>query len=289
MSEATRPASAPTESETLELRPSAPENANSPGPAAELALKRSTYLPEENETYRPVSGWAVAGVLLSLFSIFCWMESPPLFPSRAWWIPGLLLSAWAWRKIAQAPQVFAGLTVAKLGVAISLINGLGAITAQEVTYWVVRAEALRFADELLTYIDQGKERELFLATLEPEVRRHKEPPADRKGLERYFESQSRLGNPVVGFRNSHLGKLMLEYAPKRKYWQYRGVSSYEVLSDVSRPGYRFRLRYLVTSERTDEQGQNITFDVQLSLVCQRIRDTRSRWKTRREWFLENWP
>jgi hypothetical protein len=181
------------------------------------------------------------------------------------------------------------MTLARLGVAISLINGLGAITAQEVTYWVVRAEALRFAQEILDYVHQRKERELFLATLEPEQRRYKEPPADRDKLIRYFESQSRMGNPVIGFENSPLGQVMLKYAPSRQNWEFRGITSYEVLSDVARPGYRFRLLYLVRSDVEGEDGRSPVYEVELSLVCQRLSDMRSRWKTRREWFLENWP
>ncbi|MCS7159882.1 MAG: hypothetical protein RMJ19_05360 [Gemmatales bacterium] len=257
--------------------------------AADVTTQSSAYPPVEPESYRSINGWAIAGFILAWFSIFCWMESPPLFPPRAWWIPGLLVSAWGWWKIRQAPQVFAGMTLARLGLAVSLINGLGAITAQEVTYWVVRAEALRFAQEILDYVHQQKERELFLTTLEPETRRYKEPPADRPRLVQYFESQSRLGNPVLGFENSPLGQVMLKHAPNRHHWEYRGVTAYEVLSDISRPGYRFRLLYRVRSDVEGDNDNAAVYDVELSLVCQRLSDTRSRWKKRREWFLENWP
>lgn len=291
MSEQLHPSNAPAQVpgvSTTNSAESAGEYAHA-DTAKHLTASVSAYLPEERETYRPLSTWAIAGLLLSLLSVFCWMDSPPLLPARAWWIPGLMISAWAWWKIRQAPQVFAGMTLARIGVAISLINGLGAITAQEVTYWVVRAEALRFAQEILDYVHQRKERELFLATLEPEQRRYKEPPADRERLIRYFEAQSRMGNPVIGFENSPLGRVMLRDAPNRQNWEFRGVTGYEVLSDVTRPGYRFRLLYRVRSDIEDSSGQTPVYDVELSLVCQRLSDTRSRWKSRREWFLENAP
>ncbi|GBD36280.1 hypothetical protein HRbin36_01401 [bacterium HR36] len=289
MSEPLKPTSVPVKAPEISTAGAVEPGRANDQPRFRAYTGVSAYLPAEEETYQPISGWATAGLVLSLFSIFCWMDSPPLFSARAWWLPGLVVSAWAWRKIAQAPHTLAGDTLARLGVAFSLINGLGAITAQEVTYWVVRTEALRFAQEILDYVHLRKERELFLATLEPESRRYKEPPADRDRLIRYFESQSRMGNPVLGFESSPLGQVMLKYAPHRQNWEFRGITGYEVLTDVSRPGYRFRLLYRVRSDMEEKDGEPPVFDVELSLVCQRLSDTRSRWKTRREWFLENSP
>jgi len=251
--------------------------------------ERLVASPAEADEYRPISGWAIAGLVLSVLSAFCWMDSPPLVPARAWWLPGFILSLWAWWRIRRAENTLAGATLARIGIALSLINGVGSLTAQEVTYWVVRAEARQFAQELLEYIHQRKERELFLATLPPEQRRHKEPPADRQRLIRYFEAQSRMGNPVIAFENSILGRVMLKEAPNRQNWEYRGILGYETLTDVSYPGYQFRFLYRVRSDLEPEDGQPLVYDVELVLTCFRVSNTRSRWRAQREWFLNAAP
>lgn len=251
--------------------------------------ERSAAPPAETDEYRPISGWAIAGLIMSVFSAFCWMDSPPLLPARAWWLPGFILSLWAWLRIRWAENTLAGATLARIGIVLSLINGIGSLTSQEVTYWVVRAEARRFAHELLEYTHQRKERELFLATLPPDQRRHKEPPADRQRLIRYFEAQSRMGNPVIAFENSILGRVMLKEAPNRQNWEYRGILGYETLTDVSYPGYQFRFLYRVRSDLEPEDGQPLVYDVELVLTCFRVSNTRSRWRAQREWFLNAAP
>jgi hypothetical protein len=248
--------------------------------------ERLTVPPVEQDEYRPISGWAIAALVLSLFSFLCWMDSPPLLPARAYWLPGFVLSIWAWWLIRRAENTLAGASLARIGAALSLINGVGAITSQEVTYWVVRAEAHRFANEVLDYIHQRKERELFLATLSPDQRRHKEPPADRERLIRYFEAQSKMGNPVIAFENSILGRVMLKEAPNRQNWEYRGITGYQVFTDVSNPGYQFRFLYRVRSDLEPEQGgPPLVYDVELVLTCLRVRNTHSRWRAQREWFV----
>jgi hypothetical protein len=98
--------------------------------------------------YRPVSGWAVAGLLLGLASVFA-LAAPLL-----WTVPalGLAASAIALWRLSRPANVAIGHTAALCGLALALIFGTAAPSATLSNRWYLVRQADALAQSWFGYL-----------------------------------------------------------------------------------------------------------------------------------------
>jgi len=177
--------------------------------------------PATQESYRPVSGLAIAGLVLAVASALVFLlDSPWLLPLLAG--PGLLLCFLARRRIRRADGTLAGYHLAGLGAAIALVVVLVYVTRHFTIYWIIRSESREFQDRWLQRMLEGKEGHAFLDTVPPEQRQITFNPTDLRKLRAHFPSP---GNPdeslFDAFRRAHMTGALLRYRD-RFQWEYRG-------------------------------------------------------------------
>lgn len=117
--------------------------------------------PNENENlaieddliqYRAVSGWAVTGLLLSLFSILAYAQI------MIWLIAvaAILVNAVALKRIAEASPPLVGRKAALIGLALSLIIVIGKPIQVTLSDRELRSESLKVADEWFTALRDNR-------------------------------------------------------------------------------------------------------------------------------------
>ncbi len=119
----------------------------------------------ENElpTYRAISQLAIFSVVCGALAIFCWAH--PFFYVAS--VLALVLGVLAHRAIRQYPDMLTGLGLAKAGITLGLIFGLGSLTYATVQTYVRTTLAQRFAKHYVEVVEGG--------SLGPVLRLHAHP------------------------------------------------------------------------------------------------------------------
>ncbi len=125
-------------------------------------------IPEEADTiaYRAVSGLAVLGLLLGLFSTLALLV-PTLWIAA---VAGVVVNVVALRRIANRSPALVGRKAALVGVTLSALF-FAAIPADWLTYrWLLRGEARKFAAMWFDYLRESQPHKAYELTVAPPVR-----------------------------------------------------------------------------------------------------------------------
>jgi hypothetical protein len=216
-------------------------------------------------TYRPLSGFAVCGfVLACLFALLVLIaaavalyQGVPFFYS-AWvlLIPasGLVLSLVARGQIRNAEGTRAGDALAKLGIGLSVMFGLGYFAYYHVTGLAITSQANAFLTEVQP--DSGffphlvkaasSKTDLYAAFLLslPVTERGTSRPEDHNSMQRLYDKSNVDGSagPLTAFRNHTFVRLILTTPPDQITIEPLGVQGWEYESR----SYRVRRTYRVT-------------------------------------------
>lgn len=160
--------------------------------------------------YRPVSSWAVVGLLMGLASVLAFVHP------MAWVVPiiGTALSAGALYRLRTAVPPQIGRRAALIGLTLSLLFGTTAVTRCVVFRWQLRAETLQAGKQWFEALREGNPYAAHQFTSEARqvkpdddlVVRYSEPHA-RKQIEEYIEE------PAV--------RLLLSLGPYARVRYYR--------------------------------------------------------------------
>ncbi len=162
----------------------------------------STAFPTRRETndvdYRRISGFAIAGLVIGgLFVLFLLLQILMGFSSRStvlmplWleFLPalGVVLSFLGMRSIRTSGGTLAGMRIAKVGLWLSLVAGLGYGSYYGATYLAVRQQADTAVQIWVEKLRQGKLNEAYLLTQAPNDRRGVNPD-DERTMENRFNA-----------------------------------------------------------------------------------------------------
>lgn len=120
----------------------------------------------EVEQYRPLSGLAVAALILGLLSLAAWIEPFLLFVAAA----GMIAAAAAlWQVARNAPEMI-GRTAALAGLFLSIFSLVG-VSANAYTYrTLIREEAVHFAQRWFESLQNGQTDRAFAMTRDSTVK-----------------------------------------------------------------------------------------------------------------------
>jgi hypothetical protein len=194
------------------------------------------------QTYRPISGLAIAGFALAVLSV-------GVFLLEGGWLlgllplPALVVSGIARYRIRRAEGTLAGYTLAGLGVAISLVTALVLITVNVTSTWIVTVEARDFLEQWLVKMREGKEGAAFLDTIPPDQRQVNFRLDDKRRLRAHYPSPANPDESMFDyFRKSQMSGMLLRYRDRVTY-QYISVDEIKYILG----SYYLKLRYHVTS------------------------------------------
>jgi hypothetical protein len=172
-------------------------------------------------TYRPISGWAIAGfglALLSaagigLFAVVALSSGIPLLFDST--LGGLLLLAFAafglslvaWVQVSRDEHLRAGLSLARWGMMLSALFGLGYLSWSTAKELAVGQESRGFTDEWLNQLRHNRPGSLdgFLAfwqILPPDGRPPRFPLHDPR-FEKQLRDQAGLSQPLIDYVRTH--------------------------------------------------------------------------------------
>ena len=141
-------------------------------PHAETAPPQSAS-PIENEipTYRAISTWAVASVVLGVISSMTFASLSFLIAA----VGAVAAGAIALRMVRAYPDLLTGKGLANLGIALGLICGLGASTFKAVQWMMIGTQSTRFAEVFSETLTEEGVAEAFWLQAPPEVRAGQTP------------------------------------------------------------------------------------------------------------------
>jgi hypothetical protein len=131
----------------------------------------SSAIDNEIGTYRAVSLWAIAAVLLGIVSLLCFANQTFL------WVAGgaVVAGAIALRSIKRYPELVTGSRMANLGIGLGLVCGISSFTIGLVQGMVIRKEAQRFAEEYAKTLTESDFPTVFFLHLPPSQRKEITP------------------------------------------------------------------------------------------------------------------
>lgn len=172
-------------------------------------------LPQEGQAYRPLSTFAVLGLLLGL-------ASPLIFlVNQAWMLlaiclPALVFSVLARRRIAQTPDSLAGYIPATFGVVLAVASGLGWATHVLTADWIREREARAFLEQWIEKLQAGHDAHAFLDTVEPAKRQINFEP-EPLALKLHYPASQDSNAPLYDvYRGSKFVSTALLFGPKVK-------------------------------------------------------------------------
>jgi hypothetical protein len=250
-----------------------------PEPTSPVAAER----PAEPLVYRPVSGLAIAGFIfaalftgLVLLSVLVALVRRESFYLQTWMYPlalaGGVLSFLALRQIRASEGTRAGTPLARLGLWLSILCGLGSGIFSWVTGLALRQQANRFLMEkgpdagFFPLLQEGNVNAAFLLARPPEARRQANPNSDRD-MEKFFDLQLDEKEPRGGlsiFRTADFVQLLgqpydtpTEVVPLGvKDWRYEAKGyTVERTYQIRNPEGRFDLPLRVQSIESSVPGE----------------------------------
>jgi hypothetical protein len=146
---------------------------------------------KEIESYRTICVSAFCGLGLGLLSLLAFAYS------LMWVLPvaGVLVSVIALRRIAREPDRLVGRRAALIGLAVSVLIGIGVPTQALTHRWVVLYQSERFAGEWFTHLRDGNPHMALELTREIKKRRpmgeglwqvYRNNPSDAEALRKYI-------------------------------------------------------------------------------------------------------
>jgi hypothetical protein len=214
--------------------------------AADQGLKLHAAADADVQQYRPVSGWAVAALLLGLLS-------PLAFVGAIFWllpVLGVAVSVLALRQFSMPDNVSTGRSAALVGLALGLVFGTAAPAAQWSETWLLKREARSLGEAWFAHLAAGQPAKAAQLAVSPNLRR----PLDdklwdyyRSGPEARKELEDLIAQPHV--------RTLLALGPRAK------IRFYET-GDVTRYEQRDLLTQYFAVTR-DDQGRTKTFFVRV--------------------------
>lgn len=210
-------------------------------------MAESTAFPKPREAndvgYQRISGFAVAGLVVgTLFVLFLLIQvvvgllshSTVLLPL---WLEffaalGVCLSLIGMRTIRNSDGTLAGLKIAKVGLWLSLVSGLGYGSYYGATYLAVRQQADAYVQSWFDTLRKGKINQAFLMTKPAEVARTANPDDERTMQTRFnaLPASAPRGGVKAGeldlFRNNEIIYMLKQGGDATKVTSL-GVRSWE--------------------------------------------------------------
>jgi hypothetical protein len=192
------------------------------------------------DQYRPLSGLAMASLLLSLASPLIYLVREP------WMImmlvaPALVLALIARRRIRKSEGTLAGHSVAGAALAISLVVGLSFATKHFTEYWIIRYESEQFIDRWFTKAREGREGQVFMDCITPEMRKIPFSANDIARLRAQWPSPTNPNdNQYDTWRKLPLPNVLFRYRD-RVTWEHLGIAEWSSGADGHVVTHRFRV------------------------------------------------
>ncbi len=238
--------------------------------------------PIEPLVYRPVSGLAIAGLALAaLFAVLLLVSVVVTFVRQEpFYLPGWVLvlavaggvlSALALRQIRASEGTRAGAGLARVGLWVAAIAGLGSFTFSFFTGLAIQQQANRFLMEkgpdagFFPLLQQGEVNQAFLLTMPPDKRQAN--PHDEKLMDRLYDmpADKKSSEGMLSmFRSMHFVQVLQQpYDPPAQIramgvrgWEYGG-KGYKVTRTyrISTPEGEFDLPVMVQSFDSEVEGE----------------------------------
>jgi hypothetical protein len=235
--------------------------------------------PTQEPDYRPISGLAVASLIVALLFagilvlgvVLSALTHAPLPEFVLWFLPlplaGAALALVATWQIHRSQGTRAGLATAKWGGLLSVFLGVIYLTLLATTEWVIGSEARTFTDQWLRTVAEGKLEHAFVKTMEPDRARNLDPD-DPQDMIRFTYPRAG-GNPgaLFVFKDHELIHLLEQGGPATQI-EWLGVSDWRYQGGGCQVKQAYRLKTL-----------GGTFDVVVAV--QGNVDARNR----RQWFV----
>lgn len=202
-----------------------------------------TPMPVQTDTnYRPISRLAVVGLILSLPSVFIFLND-----NLYWLLPALILPAFiicliALRSIRRSEGSLDGETIALLGIVITVGCGLGWITMTTVTKAVTEAEAKSALDDWISKMFKKESGAAFLLTNDPKYRNLSFNPEEHSRLRKQFPGDNQQTSAYDNFLIDPICGQILRYGD-----QFKLKDAGLIESHTLRASPLFRFRYEFTS------------------------------------------
>lgn len=235
----------------------------------------------EAQEYRPVSGWAVASVLVTgIFvvvvlvgggiALYTW--SPYLLPLWSLILPvaGLALALVAQRDVRRAEGTRAGAGLARACLWTCLLLGLIYISFYASTFLAIRQQADQRVREWFDLLRAGQVNEAFLKTQPPDQRQNVSAQDERMLRTRFDIGQMGAKGPLSTFRSSELARF-IQQGGKESQIEGRGVQDWQFSEGV----YTVTRLYLIT---TPEGEMEVT-------LTARGAESKARGSEGRQWYL----
>lgn len=148
-------------------------------PATDSTRWASSAIENELPTYRAISGWAVATLVLGVVSIVSFANLYFLAASVAAIVAGVV----ATRSIRAYPDLLTGRGLANLGVTLGLICGLGATTLATVQWFLIGKQTRDFAAVFAEKLAEPSPAELYWLQTPPGSRADSTPQDVLKEVE----------------------------------------------------------------------------------------------------------
>jgi len=139
--------------------------------SASASPNAESVIENEIPTYRAISSWAVASIVLGVISGVAFANLYFLVAA----IGAVVSGAIAQRMIRAYPDLLTGRGLANLGIALGLICGLGATTYKAVQWTLIGKEATAFAEVYGQVLREGSFADAFWYQQPPPVRRDRDP------------------------------------------------------------------------------------------------------------------
>jgi hypothetical protein len=216
---------------------------------------------EQLAAYRPLSGQAVAGMLLALLSPLA------LLDAMLWVFPlaGTVLCWRALRKIRRSDDAIGGRGMARIGLALSLLMLVAAPTDWLAYRWMLRGEARLFSQQWFDFVLRDQPQKAHQLTVAPQFRQ----PLDER-LWAYYRNNPKARQELEGYVASPTVRTLLALGPKAraKFYKTAGQSRTQDADEVHQ-------LYAILYE---EDGQLTSFLVAVRLIRQKLDDGRFGWR-----------
>lgn len=239
---------------------------------------------KEAQEYRPVSGWAVASMLVAAayivivvfgggIALYSW--SPFLLPLWTLLLPvlGCTLALWAQYQIRQAEGTRAGGGLARASWWICLLLGVIYVSFFAATSMAVRFQADRSVQEWFELVRTNKLNEAFLRSVRPDLRVNVSPDDESMLRTRFGIASAGTGgqSPLSTFRSSQLVHLIQQGGSESRL-KGLGVEEWQFVDG----GYKVKRRYHLTTPEGELEVAITTASVESKMGQY----------TGRQWFLE---
>lgn len=215
-----------------------------------------------NDTDTGVDDGYRAYSTLAVLGFFCGLASPLAFSSPVLYIfpvLGILACGWALHRIRLAAPELLGKTVAQIGLLLAIVCGVGAVTRDVSSRYVLQRDAWQFGQTFFEYLRRGEPEKSYLLSLDQVFR----PPLnDDEKMWREYELQSNHQQGLRAFLLSPEVRAVLELRDGALVRPYAMLKSVNSKTSDGRRSTVLNLLYAVTYQ---EQGRKKSFFVTLQV------------------------